>query len=478
MERFKGFWLILLISLPLLLGYLILSLVTAYYPPLGIILLVGLLVTLWALYNPAQPLLLAFFLFPFGVFTMIFPPQVAGPQGITLLSTITVPKAIIVITFIAWLTRTLVLKDYTPIRRLSGNLLPLSIFLFVVISIASLMKAHDRTLFFFFEVRFLGFIVMYFLLIIWLVQEEMLLKRILQALLVAYVFVGLMGFYEILSQTHVQKLLGYPLREVPYTISVSAFRVLGPYGDPNFFAIMMVFASGIALLFLRLESSKRIKAVLILVLLLFFFNILGSGSRGALVAYLAAVVTFLFFSRLGHKWLIAVLVLSVMSTLLIIYTLTISERTLGRYTGYATVGIEYRIGLSRMAVEMTKDNPILGVGTGNFIEAHNRYIDPLAPREPSWPYNVYLQVLAENGLLGLLAYLSIYLFAFLNLYEAIKRSRDPTVRSMAISFLSILVGLAVFVSTHNIQGVEEIYWLIFAFSLITWRLSKLQEEKG
>jgi O-antigen ligase len=125
----------------------------------------------------------------------------------------------------------------------------------------------------------------------------------------------------------------------------------------------------------------------------------------------------------------------------------------------------------KMALGMIKDNPILGVGTGNFVEAYNRYLVPEVPRSPYWMHNTYLQVWAENGTLGILAYLSIYVVSFLNLYKAMKLSRDRTVRVMSITFLSLLIGLSLSAAVSNVLT-DELYWLVFTFSFIILGLSK------
>lgn len=454
----------LFIAGPLMICCLVLAMATAVYPPVGLILLCLLLLFLAAVYDPVKPLLLAFFLLPFDKLTVPFPPQIAGGKGVTILSTITLPKIIILFTLLGWITKSLVLKREI-LQKFSGNFLPLAICVFFIISFSSILKASAWDIFFLFETRLFNLLVMFFLLIA-LIDNKFYLQKILKVQIFAYSVVGLMGLYEIITQTHLMDLLGFTLREVQFTLTSSGFRVIGPYGDPDVFSRSMVYATLITLFFLNIGISKKLKVVLVFLLLLFFFNILGGGSRGALLAYLGSIVPFWFLSDYRHKWSIGILALVLLFGLLAIYTITVSERTIARIIGESgTSSISFRIGWMKMAFEILKDNPILGIGTGNFLNEYNRYIVPQVPRHPHYLHNTYLQVMVENGLLGFLAYGSIFVLSFLNLYKAFKRSMDPVLRLMAKLFLSLLLGLSLSAATSNVLP-DEVYWLVFTFSFV------------
>jgi O-antigen ligase len=122
-----------------------------------------------------------------------------------------------------------------------------------------------------------------------------------------------------------------------------------------------------------------------------------------------------------------------------------------------------------MGLKMARKNPLLGVGTANFRSEYNRYIDPSVPRTPRVGQNTYITILAENGPLGLIVYLALYFISFFNFHWAMRHSRDPTMRNISLTFLSITVAFAVFAGTLN-TWVVEIYWMVFAFSVISRRV--------
>lgn len=454
---------------PLAFCGLVLAMATAVCPPVGLILLCLILLFLAAVYDPVKPLFLAFLLLPFDKLTVPFPPQIAGGKGVTILSTITLPKIIILFALLGWIAKSLALKREI-LQKFTGNFLPLAVCFYFVISFASILKADDWDIFFLFETRLFNLLIMFFLLIA-LIDNRRYLQKILQIQIYAYAVVGLMGLYEIITQTHVLDLLGYTLREVPFTLVASGFRVIGPYGDPDVFSRSMVYATLITLFFLNIDTSKTTKTILVPLLLLFFFNILGGGSRGALLAYMGSIAIFWFLSDHKHKWRIGVVAMSLLIMLLAIYTLAISEGMIARIIGESgTSSISFRIGWIKMAFEIIQDHPILGIGTGNFLDEYNRYIVSQVPRHPHYLHNTYLQVLVENGFLGFLAYISIYLISVKNLYQVSRRALDPMLRLMAKLFLALLIGLSLSAATSNVLP-DELYWLVFTFSFVIVKLS-------
>jgi O-antigen ligase len=67
-----------------------------------------------------------------------------------------------------------------------------------------------------------------------------------------------------------------------------------------------------------------------------------------------------------------------------------------------------RVVMWRTTVRMIRDNPVLGVGTGGFQDGYRRYVQGVAGwqgTESGDPHNQFLKIQAEQGLIGLLAFL-------------------------------------------------------------------------
>nr|RPI54480.1 MAG: O-antigen ligase domain-containing protein [Chloroflexota bacterium] len=96
------------------------------------------------------------------------------------------------------------------------------------------------------------------------------------------------------------------------------------------------------------------------------------------------------------------------------------------------------------ALAMWTDHPWLGVGIGHYEPAHGRYALPLWPYPLGHAHNYYLNVAAETGLLGLLAYLLLWSLALLGAWCAVRRAKGWSF-GLALGILGVLVHLSV----HN-----------------------------
>lgn len=108
-----------------------------------------------------------------------------------------------------------------------------------------------------------------------------------------------------------------------------------------------------------------------------------------------------------------------------------------------------------IAADMAAAHPVTGVGGGNFtIRMHEHLRDPGSGEvrdfsnlmSDNWlhPHNDFLEVLAEHGLAGFLAFAAVFLFALGGLRRVL--AGDPTVTDarMALASLGALVGYLVF----------------------------------
>ena len=100
-----------------------------------------------------------------------------------------------------------------------------------------------------------------------------------------------------------------------------------------------------------------------------------------------------------------------------------TDWTLGRRLGYHMIG-----------VELLMDNPLLGVGPGNFNphykEFEFRWVEGRALMTRAL-HNMYLSVATETGLLGLAFFLFMIVAALAGLNHARKHAPDPELRQLA-----------------------------------------------
>lgn len=127
---------------------------------------------------------------------------------------------------------------------------------------------------------------------------------------------------------------------------------------------------------------------------------------------------------------------------------------------------QIRLGLYDVAIGMVEDHPLLGIGTGQWGRESHRYYSSGTFRSTTYmPHNTYLQVAAENGLLGLAMYillLAVVLYYFL---RALHRSSGKDERLAILATLGTFLAFAAFATTSNVLE-NETYWVFAAFSMV------------
>jgi putative inorganic carbon (hco3(-)) transporter len=94
------------------------------------------------------------------------------------------------------------------------------------------------------------------------------------------------------------------------------------------------------------------------------------------------------------------------------------------------------------AVDMAADEPWLGVGFGNYEAAYGRYALVNWPNPLGHAHNYYLNIVAETGILGALAYLGLWAFVLGQSVLLLRRLEWPE-RGIALGLLAAWTGLSV-----------------------------------
>jgi O-antigen ligase len=123
---------------------------------------------------------------------------------------------------------------------------------------------------------------------------------------------------------------------------------------------------------------------------------------------------------------------------------------------------------------MFLDHPLLGVGAGNYTVHFDRYADAVGfsardyeqPGEVHYPHNLYLEIAAETGLVGLALFAGAIVAAFAALRRAhstLLARGDVASADLARAFEIALVGYLV--SSVFLHGHFQRYlWLLFGFA--------------
>jgi putative inorganic carbon (HCO3(-)) transporter len=252
-------------------------------------------------------------------------------------------------------------------------------------------------------------------------------------------------------------------------------RVGGTFGDPNYLAAVLVtgFALGAALTRARSltifgQASAAAAAALCLV------GILFSVSRGGLIALgvclLAAIVLAgRWRARLGFATL--VVVLAGVGYFMVLAPAATRDRLTSAGDGGSGRTTIWKVGWREVV-----NNPIKGVGAGNFSDAGAKYviepgqINHLAASytayfidTPTVAHNTYLEVLAEEGIPGMVLFMAIVLGALECARRAAIKFRHAGDEEMELLSYGVLCGTIGFLAASFFLSEEyskQLYLLL------------------
>ncbi len=260
-------------------------------------------------------------------------------------------------------------------------------------------------------------------------------------------------------------------------------RFEGPINDANFMAIVLVFNVPLAL-FHFLQADRIYKSIFWgLAVALLLFGILVTESRGGILA-LAVALGVLFLQLSRRQKIAAILVFVVLLTAASVFLgAEAFERlaTLGKLVDSVQIdkSAEGRLASYKVAWELFTTHPWGGVGSGNF---NIHYQDVALEKglifrgEGRSAHSLYLEVLAENGLVGLLYFLSILFLAALGLISAYKYARAHGQVRFALLFVAFGAGLAGYLTGMVLlhDAYPTFLWIVILLAVEAGRIAELR----
>lgn len=241
------------------------------------------------------------------------------------------------------------------------------------------------------------------------------------------------------------------------------------YYDANDFATFMVTAMPLGIYFAHDGSSTAIRTFAVVGLVLVTLGFVWSGSRGGFIALgVVALFVVVRFSSIPLRWRAGA-----MALVAAVVVFSASDQyweqmgTITSDTDYNHTSETGRLQIWSRGIGYLLDNPMLGVGPGNFSTAEGT-LSPLAERQQygigvRWnaPHNSFVQIAAELGFPGLLLYLGVIASAFVAL-------RGPTPLTPALR--GALLGFTVGSFFLSLAYSEMLYTLI-AFAIALQKVS-------
>ena len=209
--------------------------------------------------------------------------------------------------------------------------------------------------------------------------------------------------------------------------TAEATRLAGGIGNPNELATILVVALTLALgLAAVLRGSLVLRLLAFAAVAISAAGIFLTGSRGGLVALAVAMLAFLLTgSRFRGR--------------LVLVAITLAFATVGYYNNIASLETRERLtdvesgsgrtDLWEVGWRMVEDQPVRGVGGGNFEAVSPSYLlqpgvieraELFIGSDPKVAHNSYLEIWAELGAVGLFLFLFILGFGLVSALNAMR----------------------------------------------------------
>ncbi|MBL6980971.1 MAG: O-antigen ligase family protein [Anaerolineales bacterium] len=314
-------------------------------------------------------------------------------------------------------------------------------------------------------------------------------RNVAYTLLGAGVFLGTLSIIQFASGDFGNNFWGFAQAPVMHIIGdTNSSRTSGPFGNPNDYSQIMLVLFPLALDRLWNEKSRWLKIFNTYAAAVVLGSVILTFSRSGFVSLVLAGFVFLVYYRPKFSNIVPIMLLGFMLIPFVPREYADRMGTLSLFTpgsNYNPIGeVSLRGRTSEMLVGwmMFLDRPIFGVGVENYPVYYQEYsrrvgLDPRT--EARSPHNLYLEVLAERGLLGFAFFMLILWMTYRGLREARRdflRMEDKNyiglVTAFSIGVLSYFIGSIFMHSSY-----PRFMWLLVGISLALPQLSRAARER-
>ncbi len=299
-----------------------------------------------------------------------------------------------------------------------------------------------------------------------LIKDKKILKRVLVCLLMSGLMVSFIGLNALVTENFQNDFV---------RIKPSAIFGTYPLGEnQNLIAEFLVILVFLAIALKQYTTSEQIKKWLNVIALFFATLTIGTFSRAGWIAlYLQAVVYLVYHRKeLIKRYFLPIIIIVMIAVPLTLYMLQFQTEINASSTAS-------RLLLSKIALQNFVEHPIVGSGSGSYLNLVGDNIRFRAQYgEPLDSHGLWQKILAENGLLGMITFIGFAFLIFKRLFQGI--AKYPAAKNILIPIVLAVSGGFVF-QFFNTSYYKGKMWFPIALALAAVSLasrSKLTHEKA
>jgi len=315
-------------------------------------------------------------------------------------------------------------------------------------SIFGVYKKHS----FYATCALLSYVLVYFL-AKELVIEKTRIEKLIKTIAILILLVSAIGILQYIAS------FSLIYKNIPIVVSsMGKNRITSICYNPLILASLIGFSLPLLISFLIEEKTKKLLWISIILGIIAFFL---TSSRAPTVALIISLSVLFFIKK---KKLIAFLIPIVIILIAILYMPLRARLLIAFKEGINT----NRIVSAKAGIKMWKENSVFtGVGIHNFYLLFEKYSPPEYKKGAPYVHNMYINFLAEAGILGLLALIAVFGFAIKWSRDNFTRLKENTNNNAYQKWLSQGLFVALIgVNIHNlldnniyVVGLGMLFWI-------------------
>jgi len=420
----------------------------------------------------------------FGIMTIFFIVPLGPLLWITSDGFLSVQKVLIAVLALVWVAQLFLTKDKSPFEEFCRSRLNVWGLLFLAVFLIPLPWCLEKDTAVLLIFRWLSHLLLFYF-IVFNVRSFPMLRRCMATVVMIAALIAVVAIVENRTGTSVleatgKTVLGHQAQLIKGEASgvlisskeklirpdaeVAWSRAMATFKGPNELGLFLVLGAGLCVYFVFRPSASLIGRILaVFVFFLCLAALDATGSRGALSGLVAMLAAFVLFVRFPFKWFLIGLIGAV---------LLVALATPGQ------VGTQWRGGLNwntalederiqwfQMSLAMFEDYPLAGIGLGQFEPRYFEYRVPNMHKLDQPPHNIVSQILAENGVLGIILLVFLIYAVVRELWQFRTKPVEDDHKLLGNVLLAIFAGILVFAMSSNVL-LDETFWTFLTLAAI------------